>query len=73
MNLSKYIEISTKKRFGKPIIKGTRIAVGDILNWLANGMNAKQIISDFPELNEEQINACLHYAASRENYLGIAS
>jgi uncharacterized protein (DUF433 family) len=73
MNLSKYIEISPKKRFGKPIIKGTRIAVGDILNWLANGMNAKQIISDFPELNEEQINACLHYAASRENYLGIAS
>ena len=73
MNLSKYIEISPKKRFGKPIIKGTRIAVGDILNWLANGMNSKQIISDFPELNEEQINACLHYAASRENYLGIAS
>ena len=73
MNLSKYIEISPKKRFGKPINKGTRIAVGDILNWLANGMNAKQIISDFPELNEEQINACLHYAASRENYLGIAS
>jgi uncharacterized protein (DUF433 family) len=73
MNLSKYIEISPKKRFGKPIIKGTRIAVGDILNWLANGMNSKEIISDFPELNEEQINACLHYAASRENYLGIAS
>ena len=73
MNLSKYIEINPKKRFGKPTIKGTRIAVGDILNWLANGMNSKEIISDFPELNEEQISACLHYAASRENYLGIAS
>jgi uncharacterized protein (DUF433 family) len=73
MNLSKYIEINSKKRFGKPILIGTRIAVSDVLNWLANGMNAKEIISDFPELNKEQISACLHYAASRENYLGIAS
>ena len=47
MNLSKYIEISPKKRFGKPIIKGTRIAVGDILNWLANGMNSKEIIPNY--------------------------
>ena len=73
MILSKYIEINSKKRFGKPILIGTRIAVSDVLNWLANGMNSKEIISDFPELNKEQINACLHYAASRENYLGIAS
>jgi uncharacterized protein (DUF433 family) len=73
MNLSKYIEINSKKRFSKPILIGTRIAVSDVLNWLANGMNAKEIISDFPELNKEQISACLHYAASRENYLGIAS
>ena len=73
MNLSKYIEINSKKRFGKPVLIGTRIAVSDVLNWLANGMNSKEIISDFPELNKEQISACLHYAASRENYLGIAS
>jgi uncharacterized protein (DUF433 family) len=73
MNLSKYIEINSKMRFGKPVLIGTRIAVSDVLNWLANGMNSKEIISDFPELNKEQISACLHYAASRENYLGIAS
>ena len=73
MNLSKYIEINSKKRFGKPTLIGTRIAVSDVLNWLANGMNSKEIISDFPELSMKQISACLHYAASRENHIGIAS
>ena len=54
-----YIEINTEKRFGKPIIKGTRISVYDVLSWLSNGMTRKEIIKDFPELTEEQINACL--------------
>ena len=58
---------------GKPIIKGTRISVADVLNWLANGMSREEIISDFPELGNEQINACLFFAASREGHLGIAS
>jgi len=73
MNFSKYIEIDTSKRFGKPIIKGTRISVADVLNWLANGMTKQQIIADFPELEEAQINACLFYASTRENHLRIAS
>lgn len=73
MKLSDYIEIDPTKRFGKPILKGTRITVGDVLNWLGSGMSNEEIIVDFPELNEKQIKACLLYAASRENQLGIAS
>ena len=73
MDLRKYIEINSEKRFGKPIIIGTRISVADILNWLANGMSKEEIILDFPELKLESINACLFFAASREGHLGIAS
>ncbi len=73
MNIKQYIEINPEKRFGKPIIKGTRISVADILNWLANGMTREQILLDFPELSNEHITACLFFAASREDYLGIAS
>lgn len=59
MNSSQYIEIDPEKRFGKAIVKGTRISVADILNWLANGMTREEIIQDYPELGEEQIKACL--------------
>ncbi|GAB5539701.1 MAG: hypothetical protein Salg2KO_18040 [Salibacteraceae bacterium] len=73
MNLAEHIEIDNNKRFGKPILKGTRICVADVLNWLANGMTRESIISDFPEISDMMINACLYYAASRENHLGFAS
>jgi uncharacterized protein (DUF433 family) len=63
MNYAAFIEINSAKRFGKPCIIGTRISVYDVLNWLAEGMSANDIIADFPELNEEQIKACLAYAA----------
>ncbi|MFI5161785.1 MAG: DUF433 domain-containing protein [Sphingobacteriales bacterium] len=56
------MEINPEKRFGKPIIIGTRISVYDVLSWLAEGMSTEDIISDFPELNEDQIKACLSYA-----------
>lgn len=62
-NYNKHITITAGVRFGKPCIKGTRITVFDVLGWLANGMNREEIIVDFPEINEEQINACLAYAA----------
>ncbi len=73
MNYSNYIEIVPEKRFGRPCIKGTRISVYDVLSWLASGMTKEEIIEDFPELNEEQINACLAFAADREHKLRIAS
>ncbi len=66
MDFNKYIEINTEKRFGKPIIKGTRISVYDILSWLSNGMTRKEILNEFPELSEKQINACLSFAAKKE-------
>ena len=73
MDFKKYIEINPSKRFGKPTIIGTRISVADILNWMANGMSRQEITEDFPEVSDESIKACLFYAASKENHLGIAS
>jgi len=66
IKLNKYIEINPKKRFGKPVIKGTRISVYDVLSWLSSGMTRQEIIRDYPELTEEQINACLLFAAKKE-------
>ena len=62
----KYISFDPEIRFGKPCIKGTRIAVADILGWLGSGMSFKKIRSDFPELKEEHILAALQFAARRE-------
>ena len=73
MNYSNYISINSNIRFGKPTINGTRITVYDVLGWLASGMSIEQIISDFPELNEEKIKACLAFAADRERKFKIAS
>ena len=56
-----YIEVNAEVRFGKPVIKGTRITVYDVLQWLASGMTHEEIIADFPQLNENQILACLAY------------
>ena len=67
MKFNSYIEINSQKRFGKPIIIGTRISVYDVLSWLSNGMTREDIILDYPELTEVQINACLAYAANKEH------
>jgi uncharacterized protein (DUF433 family) len=50
-----------------------RIAVADVLGWLASGMTHEQILSDYPELTEEDIRACLAYAADRERRLVTAA
>ena len=60
------ISINPSIRFGKPCIKGTRIAVQDILGWLAAGMSFEEIIEDFPELDMIKIRAALAFAAFRE-------
>jgi len=65
----KILEIRADKRFGKPCIKGTRITVYDVLNWLSNGMSREDIKSDFEELTDEMIDACLAYAADKERRL----
>lgn len=68
-----YITINSQMRFSKPTIIGTRITVFDILYWMSNGMTINEIIEDFPELNENQIKACLSYAADREHKIQIIS
>ena len=61
------ITIEPGKRVGKPTIRGMRISVNDILNWLASGMSIPEILLDFDELTQEDIYAALSYAADREN------
>jgi uncharacterized protein (DUF433 family) len=62
------ISIDPLRRGGKPCVRGTRIAVGDVLSWLASGMNSASIVADFPQLSEADILACLSYAAAREQH-----
>ena len=73
INYKQYIGINSGVRFGKPTIIGTRITVFDVLNWVANGMTTNEIIDDFPEIDENQIKACLTYAADRERKIQITS
>lgn len=61
------ITIEPGKRGGKPCIRGMRITVVDILEWLASGMTIAEILADYNELNEEDIYAALSFAADREN------
>ena len=72
MNYQDFLEIQSDKRFGKPCIKGTRITVYDVLNWLANGMSKEEIRDDFPELTNDMIDACLAFAADKEHKLRYA-
>jgi uncharacterized protein (DUF433 family) len=61
IDYKEYIEVNPEIRFGKPVIKGTRVTVYDVLQWLASGLTHEQILNDFPQLNENQILACLSY------------
>ena len=66
MNYQDIITIEPGKRGGKPIIRGMRITVYDVLEYLASGMSEDEILSDFPDLRREDILACLAFAADRE-------
>ena len=69
MNYQDVITIESGKRGGRPCIRRMRIAVGDVLGWLAAGMTHEEILKDYPELTEGDIRACLAYAADRERRL----
>ena len=60
------ITIESGKRAGKPCIRGMRITVHDVLDYLSSGMTHQQILDEFPYLREEDILACLSYAADRK-------
>jgi uncharacterized protein (DUF433 family) len=68
-----HITVTPGVRSGKPCIKGTRITVYDVLEYLAGGMTEAQILADFPDLTAEDIRACLAFAAIRERRLGSSS
>jgi uncharacterized protein (DUF433 family) len=67
------ITLEPGKRGGRPCVRGMRITVADVLGWLALGMTHEEIHSDYPELTEEDIRACLSYAADRERGVLIAA
>ena len=69
MDYTKIITIEPGKRGGKPTIRGMRITVQDVLEYLAGGMSEDEILADFPELTREDIRACLAFAADRERKL----
>jgi uncharacterized protein (DUF433 family) len=72
MNYQRIITIEPGKRGGRPCVRGLRIAVADVLGWLAAGMSHQDILADYPELSEEDIRACLAYAADRERRIVTA-
>ena len=67
------ITVGPGKRSGKPCVRGLRIAVHDVLGYLASGMSMEELLHDFPDLEKEDIFACLAYAADRERGSGMAS
>lgn len=71
MDYRDIITMEPGKRGGRPCIRGLRITVYDVLGYLASGMSHAEILDDFPYLTEEDIRACLSYAAERERSLTV--
>ena len=69
MDYREIITLEPGKRSGKPCIRGLRITVYDVLEYLASGMTEQEILRDFPELTSDDIKACLAFAADRERKL----
>jgi uncharacterized protein (DUF433 family) len=69
MDYRELITIDPAKRGGKPCVRGLRITVYDVLEYLASGMSQQEILDDFPDLTADDIRACLAFAADRERRL----
>ena len=69
MEYQHLITIEAGKRGGKPCIRGLRITVSDVLDYLASGMSEDEVLRDFPDLTREDIRACFAFAADRERRL----
>ena len=69
MDYHKYITIEPNKRGGKPCVRGLRITVYEVLEYLASGMTEQEILSDFPDLTSDDLKACIAFAADRERRL----
>ena len=73
MSYQDIITMEPGKRGGKPCIRGMRITVYDVLEYLASGMSQREVLDEFPYLMEADILACFAYAADREKYLLVAT
>jgi uncharacterized protein (DUF433 family) len=71
MDYRQLITIEPDKRSGQPCIRGLRMTVQDVLEYLASGMTPEEILADFPDLTAEDIRACLAFAADRERRLRV--
>ena len=69
MNYRDYITIEPNKRSGKPCVRGLRITVYEVLEYLASEMTEEEILHDFPDLTHEDLKACIAFAADRERRL----
>jgi uncharacterized protein (DUF433 family) len=69
MNYQDYITIDPNKRAGKPCVRGLRITVYEVLEYLASEMTEEEILSDFPDLTRDDLKACIAFAADRERKL----
>jgi uncharacterized protein (DUF433 family) len=69
MNYHDYITIDPNKRSGKPCVRGLRITVYEVLEYLASDMTEEEILADFPDLTREDLKACIAFAADRERKL----
>jgi len=69
MNYKDYITIDPNKRGGKPCVRGLRITVYEVLEYLASEMTEEEILDDFPDLTREDLKACIAFAADRERRL----
>lgn len=69
MDYRDYITVEPKKRGGKPCVRGLRITVYEVLEYLASEMTIEEILEDFPDLTREDLKACIAYAADRERRL----
>ncbi len=73
MDYRQRITIDPLVRSGKPCVRGTRIAVADVLDYLGGGMSVAEVLEDFPDLTAEDIQACLSFAADRERRMIVAA
>lgn len=71
MDYTKFITMEADKRSGQPCIRGLRLTVQDVLEYLASGMSVEEILADFPDLTAEDIRACLAFATDRERRLRV--
>ena len=71
MDYMKLITIEPDKRSGQPCIRGLRMTVQDVLEYLASGMSVEEILADFPDLTAADIQACFAFAAARERRLRV--